>query len=95
MKTLIPLLRDALAQPGAAQAGPLLAQVVQSQHPASSLSAAAAQQFRCCCARLVQATPAPSFAALLLAADVCFNYAYQIPRGRAMAPVPCPRHPLP
>jgi hypothetical protein len=68
----------------------VLAHTVQDLHPASPLSPAQQAQFQACCARLVDSDPEASCPDLLLAADVCFNHAYQLGSPAARG---CPRHP--
>jgi hypothetical protein len=70
-----------------------LAALLQQQHPASPLGEASRRQFERCCALLATraALDAPA-EQLLLAADVCFNYAYVVP-GQS-SPGYCPRHRL-
>jgi hypothetical protein len=81
-------LRTALQQPYPAATARVLADVVEHLHPASPLSPSQQQQFRRCCAHLVAAAT-PDCPTLLLAADVCFNYAYALPGTPARA---CPHH---
>jgi hypothetical protein len=82
-------LRTSLLQPYPAATARVLADVVEHLHPASLLSPPQQQQFRHCCVHLAVEGP-ENCPALLLAADVCFNYAYSLPGTSARA---CPHHP--
>jgi len=82
---------QAAQQRGATATGQVLAETVQDLHPASGLSEVQQAQFRQCCAHLVAFAPKASCPDLLLAADVCFNHAYQLGKPVARG---CPRHPV-
>jgi hypothetical protein len=81
---------QAARQQGPSTTAHVLAETVQDFHPVSHLSQDQKAQLRTCCARLATA-PEASCSALLLAADVCFNYAYQLHDPVARG---CPRHPV-
>jgi hypothetical protein len=82
---------QAAQQQGPTTTGQVLAETVQALHLFSHLSQDQQAQFRTCCACLAASATEASCPALLLAADVCFNYAYQL---RDPAARGCPRHPL-
>jgi hypothetical protein len=79
------------AQQQGTATGELLAETVQGLHLASPLSPTQQAQFRRCCAHLLASASQASCPELLLAADVCFNHAYQLGKPTAQG---CPRHPV-
>ena len=82
-------LQTALGHHYPAAIAPVLALTLQELHPKSPLTLVQQRQLEDCCAYLAVSSAADSCEHLLLAAEVCFNYAYQVPGAEVTC---CPRH---